>query len=237
VTEEPAILARIREALEAALPPRDAASVLLAALSRFGPRVPSDVRELTAFAEGPLVEALRQRVDASRTRKILRAVEEIVATAAAPTRPHERPPSREGSVSTPGWRDESTAAVPVSLDAVPTSIVAATPSFGARLRAALGDRVEVLPGATLPQIEEGIRRGALVVVIDASDVPPLRPEELVAALAPAPATTLRAVWGSDLAYGRRFAELSDASGRPCAGVRLGDGMEAILDLVLSRRQR
>ncbi|MDQ3035159.1 MAG: hypothetical protein M3Y87_22325, partial [Myxococcota bacterium] len=84
-------------------------------------------------------------------------------------------------------------------------------------------------------VERALRAGVVVVIVDATDVPAITDDDLLAALAATSPSTVRVVWGSELPYGRRVVELVSRSERPCTGLRLSEGMEPILDLVLARR--
>ena len=86
-----AIIERLRETLEAALPRGEAAAVVFGALARWGPRIPGDERELAAFVRGALRDELRGRVPSVRLAPMLLALEDVIATAGAPTADHEIP--------------------------------------------------------------------------------------------------------------------------------------------------
>ena len=58
----------------------------------------------------------------------------------------------------------------------------------------------------------------------------LTTDDVLAALGGAGPHTTLLVWGSDLAYGRRFVQVAEAAARACSGLRLADGMESMLDL-------
>lgn len=231
---EPAILGRIREAVEAVVPPADAARVLLDALGRWGPRVPVDVEEVGAFVEGPLTAALGTRIDAARTLRILRSVDEILANAAAPTQQH-RAPSDPAPEDRAPFLDEATATI-ARTDAgpVPVLVVAGGRALAARLRLAMGpERIASVSRHDRAGVLDAVRGEPLLVIVDGTDVPRLSPDELSAALLTSPAH--RIAWGSDTPYGRRFLELCDRDARACAAVRIADGMDVILDLIASRR--
>ncbi len=189
--------------------------------------MPSDAIELASFVEGPLLSALRDRVDPSCTRQVFGAVHEILATAVAPTQTHRVPRT---------WADEATASVSVLDAPVPVLIIASGPRLAVRLNAALGpDRVHVRSKGTRVAIEDALPDGVLVVIVDATDVPLIRPEELLDVLQGAAHDMTLVVWGDDLAYGRRVLDISRRMNRACSGLRLADGMESMLDLILSRR--
>lgn len=230
---EPAILGRIREALESALPPGQSALVLLDALARWGPRVPADVDELAAFAESALTEALGRRVDAARTLRVLRAVEEILATAAAPTQEHARP----DGASRPAFADEAaTDTLEIVAAPVPVVVIAGGRTLASRLAAALGpERVDVRTARDDASIARALGAGPLIAIVDGTDVPAISPEALFARLEASSPRATRIVWGSELPFGRRVSALAERSERPWSALRLADGMGSMLDLVLARR--
>lgn len=234
MSSEPAILARIREALESVLERAEAARVMLDALGRWGPRVPSDVAEIAAFVEGPLTAALEGHADDAAMVQLLVRVDEILATAAAPTRQHRVEP--EILIDVEGeWPDERTADLPLAIGApVPVLVVAGGPGLASRLRTALGiEQIAVVTRGEREGIARALEGDPLLVVVDATDVPRVAPEELLEVLGTGAAVC--AVWGIDLPYGRRFAELCERARRPHVAVGIADGMETLLDLVTSRR--
>jgi hypothetical protein len=183
--------------------------------------------ELASFVEGPLLNALRDRADPSYTRQILRAIGDILATAAAPTQTHRVPRN---------WANEETVSVSVLDAPVPVLIIAGGARLAVRLNTALGpDRIHVRSKGTRTAIEDALPDGVLVVIVDATDVPPIRPEDLLDVLQGAALDMTLVVWGDDLAYGRRVLEISRRVNRRCSGLHLADGMESLLDLILSRR--
>lgn len=224
---EPAILGRIREILEASLAPREGARVLLEALARWGPRVPSDLDELTAFAAGPLRESLCARVDTARAMRVLGAIESVLDTASVPTQEHDIPIV---------WEDESTHEVRALHEPVPLLVVASRGALADRLDLSLGpDVVDARTEGSPARLERWLGGAPAVVIVDASDPIGMPADALYARLVRLPASTTIVVWGSDLEYGYRLAALAEHGGRSLVTLRTGDGLESVLDVVLARR--
>jgi hypothetical protein len=76
-----------------------------------------------------------------------------------------------------------------------------------------------------------------VVLVDATDFPPVEPDELATALATGPSTLVRVLWGADLPYGRGVVAAATARGVALIALERAHGVEPLLDLVRSRRQR
>ena len=224
---EPAILAKLRETLEASLSPREAARVLLEALSQWGARIPSEMDELAAFASGPLRETVRARVDGARATRALGAIDDLLDTASVPTAEHDIPIE---------WEDEATHELRALESAVPVLVLASRSALADRLDAALGpDLVEVRAEGSAVRLERSLESAPAVVIVDASDPIGLPADALYARLVRLSATTTTIVWGAELDYGRALTVLADLGGRHVVGLRTADGLEGVLDLVLARR--
>jgi hypothetical protein len=228
-----AIVERLREKLEEALPRADAARALFAALARWGSRIPTDEVELTSFLRGPLKDELESRLQSVPLARLLRALEDIVSTAGAPTADHEIPIEIEES---PTWRDEvSTKAIRSIAGPVPVLVIAMTGAFAIRLRAVLGeDVIDVESRGDREAVERALDSGPALAVVDALDVTAVPVDALADAIVHA-TKTKTIVWGSDLPYGRRVMDACDVRGFELSGVARDDGVGAILDLVISRR--
>jgi hypothetical protein len=228
-----AIIERLRETFETVLLCADAASVLFAALGRWGSRIPVDQGELASFVHGPLKDALESRLQQVPLGRLMSALDDVLATAGAPTADHEIPIEVEAS---PVWRDEvSTKAMRAIEGPVPVLVVAATASLALRLRMALGEStIDVEARSDRPGIERALASEPALVVVDARDPSSLVVERLADMLVHATQTTT-VVWGSDAPYGRRLIDAADARGVQLAGVATTEGVGAIFDLVISRR--
>lgn len=228
-----AIIERLREKLEEALPRVDAGSALFAALARWGPRVPADEAELRSFVLGPLEDELASRLQRVPLKRVLGMLDEVLANAGALTQDHEIPIEIDES---PVWRDEaSTAAMRSITGRVPVLIVAFTGALAIRLRAVLGDdAVDVEARGDRAGIERALATAPVIAIVDALDVAPVAVDALADALVHA-TRTKTIVWGSDLAHGRRIIDAADVRGVQLSGIERADGVAALLDLVISRR--
>ena len=226
------ILEKLRETLEEALPRTEAAAILFAALARWGPRIPGDDTEIAGFVRGALHDEVSARVPSRSLSPLLRALEDVLATAGAPTADHEIPIEVDEA---PRWRDEvSTKAMRSIAGPVPVLVVAATTAFALRLRLALGEAmVDVEARNDLPGVERALKSSALTV-IDGRDPSVIPIERLADALVHATSTHV-VVWGSDTAHGRKVAEATDARGMTVSGIASTEGIGPIFDLVTSRR--
>ena len=110
---EPPAIRLVREALEERLPPRDAATALFAALTEWGPRVPTAHDEILELIRGPLERALSNRMGAREARIVLDSISEIVVNS-------EEPTGSYGSVST--TQTDSVATRRVSRDELTASL-------------------------------------------------------------------------------------------------------------------
>ncbi|UJR81554.1 hypothetical protein [Sandaracinus amylolyticus] len=231
---EPAILGKIRETLEATLPSRDAARVLLDALAEWGQRVPSEIEEIESFVAVPLRDALRARLGDAHAKRVMIALEDVLATASAPTEEHTIPVDLSEIPDV--WVEEETHDLPVLDAPVPVLVLAGRGGLAMRLAAALGpERIHARAAASGAAIDRALATPPVVVITDASDVPAVAAEELFWRLSRLPSSVTAVVWGSDLVYGARLAELASHSGRAIACLRVVDGFDPVLDLVLARR--
>jgi hypothetical protein len=228
-----AILDRLRETLESALPPVQAAEVLFVALDRFGPRIPSDLAELAGFVRGPLKDELSHRVQPRTLAKMIGAIEDVLSTADAPTADTAIPIELDAPS---GWADEpSTAPVRAVEGPVPVLVVARSSSLASRLRMSLGDHaIDVETRGDRTGVERALGITPVLVVVDARDPGSIPLDALATALAGARAAT-SIVWGSDSPYGRSVIEAAHARGMELAGIATTEGLGAIFDLVISRR--
>jgi hypothetical protein len=235
VSSEPAILAKIREALEIELLSRDAPRVLFEALARYGTRVPQGEAEVALFASGPLTEAIAARAEPERARRALRRIEELLSVASAPTSTRERLDPTERRPSTPPTDAAATSRVPVFREAVPVLVVSRTSLLASRIRAALGGgRVEASAESTLAGVAAVVERGGSVVIVDAMDPPDETADDVADVLVASDHVATIAVWGVERPYGRRVVERCERAQRTSAGMRASEGFDSILDLISSR---
>jgi len=228
-----AIIERLRETLDGLLPEAQAASILFAALARWGPRIPTDEIELAQFVRGALRDELSDRLEQKPLAPVLAELEAVLATAGAPTADHEIPIDVEIE---PRWRDEiSTKAMRSIEGPVPVLVIAASTAFALRLRLALGEAmIDVEARADLAGVERALRSSPALTVIDARDPSGIPIDRLADVLAHATGTTT-IVWGSDTPYGKRIVDASEGRGAAFAGLASTEGIGPIFDLVTSRR--
>lgn len=228
-----AILERLRETLDTALPRAEGAALLFAALARWGPRIPATDVEVASFVRGALRNELAGKLGLEERAALDRALEDVLATAGAPTADREIPIEIQAPVT---WRDErSTKALRSIAGPVPVLVVAASTAFALRLRLSLGDAtIDVEARADLPGIERALAYAPALAVVDARDPSGLPVDRLADALVHATKTTT-IVWGSDTPYGQRVIAAGDARGVQLAGIGSSEGIAPVFDLVTSRR--
>lgn len=242
---EPASVRILREALESVLSQAAAAAVVFEGLSAWGERVPSDATELREALEGPIREALTRRLPAHEAAELVRALVLALATAEATTdvknavdvdlseldeRTDERP-------TTPRPRfpnERSTRGLPTRTGPVPVLVLAGTRSFAARLRLAVGaGRVAPTQVRDLEGLRGALAAAAALVIVDATDIPPVDPDTVVRALAEVGSGCVPVVYGSDLPFGRRVAQALASRRVRAVTIAQRDGIEPIIDLVRS----
>jgi hypothetical protein len=132
----------------------------------------------------------------------------------------------------------ATLEVPRDKGAVTVLVIAGSDEFAARLEAALGPaRVATRTATTLREVEAltAPSRASSIVLVDAMEFPPVEPVALAGLLGGLPASTVRAIWGADLAYGSVVLSELIGRGLPATPLDRREGIEPLLDLVRSRR--
>lgn len=249
----------LREALEGVVTRAQVTPILFEALEPYGNMLPTGAEGLLDMVRGPLAEVVARRLGGVEADEVVRRAELLIANAAgrldstrqhitARTAPPQRavPPPipadarRALSTSPPptGRERDATALVPTTRDAVSVLVVASGGGLGLRLTAALGSRrVAPFVLGSLTDIRDylGKYEPPSILLVDATDFPPIAPEDLSLALRRGPSTMVRAIWGADLPYGR---SLAAAVGEPEFAVltlERAHGVEPLLDLIRSRR--
>jgi len=219
----------VREHLESVLSPSLAGTVLFEALGAVGGRLPRTARDAAFLVGGPLRAVLEERLRAGEADALVADVMAALAPALA----------REANPSAPAPRGDVTLEVPLPPpgEAVRLVVLSQEDTFAARVEGALGSaRVAAVTLRTGPALLRALRStltAPQLVVVDAGLFPPIEPAELAAALAAAPDTVPRAIWGGDLPYGAALLRaVADEGGRATPFGR-ADGVEPILDLVRS----
>lgn len=228
-----AIIESLRETIETAISRSEAAAALFGALGRWGARIPSDQRELTGFVHGPLKEELSNRMQTVPLARLIRALDEVLATAAAPTADREIPIEIEVP---PTWRDEvSTKAMRAIAGPVPVLVLAASTALALRLRLALGEsEMDIEARSERQAVERALASEPVLAIVDATDPTAIPVEVLADLLVHAPKTTA-IVWGSESPYAARLIGAAGTRGVEVAGVATTEGVGPVFDLVISHR--
>jgi hypothetical protein len=212
VTEEPAVIGILREALEGELPDSMASRVLFAALSAWGGRVPGTFVEVLDVVQGPLRQVLAAELGGDRARAVVRTLENRLRFSEMPT----------GLVATlpkGAFEDPPTAAIPKAAGPVSLKVIAKTPTLAALVVSVLG------PARVMVTDEPAI------LLIDASDPPGAWAADLEAR---AKQSTLTVVYGTDLPEAAPLLSRLHAAGVSYLGFSTAHGAAPILDLIRSR---
>ncbi len=235
----------LREALEGVVAPSLVSPLLFEALEPYGARLPSGPDGLLEMARGPLAAAVAKRIGRDEAEELVQRAERLVAhaqSAARPATPTPEPALRAAMTfprpNSPRDRD-NTALVPTTPDAVPVLVVADGAGLALRLDTALGaSRVSARSLASLVALRDHLSNhgSPSLLLVDASDFPAIAPEELVAAVRLGPPTMFRAVWGSDLPYGRSVLAAAGHGHPALLGLDRAHGVDPLLDLIRSRHR-
>lgn len=223
----------LRRTLEEALTAKVASAVLFEALGTGG-GVPRSLSEVLAIVHGPLRAILEKRLGASDASALvakieagLRPVWDEVATVDAPLDELAAQASAD-----------ATAAFPVQRNPVMVAIVAGGPGFELRLATALGpQRAAPFTVRSLADLRELAESPPGVLLVDASDFPPVRAPEIVEVARKLPRSTACVLYGCDLPYGNAFLSVLAGEARPWVTLELREGIAPLLDLIRSRRAK
>jgi hypothetical protein len=219
----------VREHLESVLSPSLAGAALFEALGAVGGRLPRSARDAAFLVEGPLRAVLEERLRAGEADALVADIMAALAPALA----------REASQAVSAPRGDATLEVPLPGpgEAVRLVVLSAEDTFAARIEGALGPkRVAAVTLRTAPALLRSLRStfsAPQLLIVDAGLFPPIEPAELAAALAAAPDTVPRAIWGGDLPYGAALLRAAAEHGGRATPFGRSDGVEPILDLVRS----
>ncbi len=236
----------LREALEGVVAPTLVSPLLFEALEPYGARLPSGPDGLLEMARGPLAAAVARRIGPDEAEELVQRAERLVAHAQSAMRASQPapPPDRasHAAMTFPkpsSARDrDSTALVPTTPDAVRVLVVAEGAGLALRLDTALGaSRVSARSLASLVALRDHLSNhgSPSLLLVDASDFPAITPDELVATVRLGPSTMIRAVWGSDLPYGRSVLAAAGNGLPALLGLDRAHGVDPLLDLIRSRR--
>ena len=233
----------VREALEGVVSPTVATTLLFEALESSGRAPPTTLEEMRTFATGPLDQAVRKRMRDEDASEIRLRVSQLF------TRAIERRTARaqsEVDVDVDvdffgGEADDSegteTAVMTVVKRPVPVVVLSARSTFAERLVVCLGeDRVKTIAVADDTALSKAVfAYSALIVVLDGAAPVALDSTALAAALRRLPNGATTIVWASDTEGGADLASALDRAGAASVTLGRADGIEPLLDLILSRR--
>ncbi|MEZ4337399.1 MAG: hypothetical protein R3B82_12320 [Sandaracinaceae bacterium] len=220
----------MRETLEGVVEPSVATSVLFESLSRWGRGVPKGPEQVLELVRGPLRELLERRIGPEAEpalATLIAQLEELVGSDDLEVEIDLDDPEADQAMTAQMYA----VSVPVVV-----LVVAGYREFATRLVMALGgERVHTL---TVGDIEE-LRRTTFsanpqIVVIDAAQPAAIRPADLARAILGLPDRVISFVWGEETSYGRELRVRIDQLGASTLYLDRTEGIEPLLDLVLSR---
>ena len=245
MTEVRAEVQLVRETLEGIVEPSVATSILFESLSRWGTGIPSGPTEVLELVRGPLRQMLEQRLG-SEAGPALAGLEAQLLALSPSASPAAEPESYEELVveieidaEEPDESDVLTAQMVAVERPVVVLVVAGYREFAQRLTAALGlDRVHALTVSDVPELRHTVFSASPeIVLVDAAQPAPVHAPELAKALTSLPDATISFVWGEETRYGRELRAHLDELGSRTLFLARTEGIEPLLDLVLSRFKR
>lgn len=229
----------VREALEGVVSPTMATTLLFEALEASGQAPPRTIEEMRAFASGPLDRAVRQRMRDDDASQIREQVDALFARALARA---PRTPSVEVELDVElDEEDEAdgteTAQMTTVARPVPVVVLTSREEFADRLVLCLGhDRVKTIAVSDEAALSKAVfAYDALVVVLDGASPTSADGAVVAAALRRLPNGATTIVWGSEAEGGVKLANALQRAGAACVPLGRSDGIEPLLDLILSRR--
>jgi hypothetical protein len=211
----------VRDALERALAPAVATSVLFEALERSGRGTPTTREETIRLVRGSLAQILVERLGTREGGELIKTLGAKISI------------DEEIRVDFEDFEDGSTAQMMAVARPVTVLVASAAPAFGERLLVVLGeDRVYPMTVTD----EAGLRHATfsaapLVIVVDATKPPDVKPAALASVLRSLPKQTFALVWSQESDYGR---ELKQRLGKAALYLDRTEGIEPLLDVILSR---
>lgn len=222
----------VREVLDSALAPSLATAVLFDALDRWGRGVPSSSDEMLELVRGPLAAILAQRLGAESRDQIVSSISERLIALDGAGALELDIDLEDGDDS----RTSQMAAVPHPVSVV---VVSASDEFAGRLLTAIGDE-RVYPHTVSDEAafrHATFSASPLLAIVDGAAPPSISAAALVAALRSLPDRTLAIVWGDETPYGREVRARIESAGDDALFLARSEGIEPLLDLVLSRFER
>ncbi|MCB9596217.1 MAG: hypothetical protein H6719_26075 [Sandaracinaceae bacterium] len=211
---EPAFIGVLRESVEAEVTSSVASAALFAALSAWGPRVPSTFFEVVDLVRGPLRAELARRLGDARAAEIEKRIEQRLRLAEMPTGTVSAAPREP-------FADAPTHSMPRASGPVSVQVLAGSPVLETLVVSALGPRRVELSDA--PDM----------LILDASDAPASWGADLELRAHAAPTIC---VYGSDLPEGQAAAKRLTSANVAFLGFEVEHGVAPILDLIRSRAE-
>lgn len=230
----------VRETLEGTLPPAVATATLFEALDKWGRGIPEDSAQVLELVQGPLAALLDARLGPERAREVLAAIEERLGSQspAAPDLDVDVDVSEDlaGMDEDDDQRTTQMAAVPHPVSVL---VVSANDVFGERLLTVLGeDRVYPHTVADVAAFRHAMFSTLpLLAVVDTKNAPNIRPPVLATALGGLPKQTVAIVWAAETDYARELRVRLEQNAKHVVFIDRKEGIEPLLDLVLSRYKR
>jgi len=230
-------LVMVREALEGVVSPTLATTLLFEALEASGRSPPATLEEMRAFAHGPLDEAVRRRMRDDEASEIRVRVGALFSRAMASEMPMAVDVDVDLGLEGDDADGTATAQMTVVKRPVPVVVLSARSEFADRLVVCLGeDRVKTIAVGDDAALSKAVfAYSALVVVLDGAAPAPVDGAALAASLRRLPNGATTIVWASETEGGTALAENLSRAGAAAVTLGRADGIEPLLDLILSRR--
>jgi hypothetical protein len=225
-------LVMVREALEGVVSPTVATTLLFDALESSGRPPPGSLEDMRVFVQGPLDAAVRRRLRESDALEIRDRLGTLFTRAIAGD-------SFELDVDVDGdaTGGTETAQMTVVSRPVPVVVLSAREAFAERLVVCLGeDRVKTIAVADDTALSKAVfAYSALVVVLDGAAPTAVDLAALAGALRRLPNGATTIVWASETEGGASICAGLERAGAAAVTLGRADGIEPLLDLILSRR--
>lgn len=229
-----AVMQLLREAMTGFLVPELVSRTIFEALGEYGGSVPQRGEDLKTFVEGPLARALILRVDERTQRAVVASLRPILTDIIRSELP---PPSAAALAAAPSAlpeHDDLPTAPRLTTSQPYVLLVASNRAMEQRLRLAVGPELGASTARTVVDVQAGlIARSPRLVLVDATDPPPLTHDVLARAILRNRLDALVVVWGATRPFARALlAALTDTEPLPI-GLHEAEGVEPLLDLVRS----
>jgi hypothetical protein len=230
-------LVMVREALEGVVSPTVATTLLFEALEASGKPPPGTLEEMRAFATGPLDEAVRKRMRDSDASQIRERVGLLFSRALDGEGEADLDVDVDFGQSEEESDGTETAQMTVVSRPVPVVVLSGRSEFADRLVVCLGeDRVKTIAVTDETALSKAVfAYSALIVVLDGASPVKVDAVVLAAALRRLPNGATTIVWASETEGGASICSGLERAGAAAVTLGRADGIEPLLDLILSRR--